>query len=116
MACCRDRARGRSQEKEGRRPTRLHLREGHAEQPHAQDHADADALFSLLEREVGPLFMERNEDDVSYGWSERVRSCLRQLVSFFNTHRMLAQYLDSTYLPAHEHTVRSFREEIAASA
>ena len=90
--------------------------EGHADQPHAQDHADADALFNLLERDVAPLFMERNEEDVSYGWSERVRSCLRQLVSFFNTHRMVAQYLETTYLPAHEHTVRSFREEIAASA
>jgi starch phosphorylase len=87
-----------------------------AENPHAQDFADGDRLFDLLEGDVLPLFQDRNEQGIALGWCERVRSCLRQLVPFFNTHRMLAQYLDSTYIPAHEHTIRSYRSDIAASA
>ncbi|HSL71277.1 MAG TPA: alpha-glucan family phosphorylase, partial [Longimicrobiales bacterium] len=74
----------------------------------AQDQADAEALYRLLEQDVVPLFLERDADDLPVEWCERVRSCLRQIVPFFNTHRMVAEYLETMYLPAHEHTTRAF--------
>ncbi|HET9984733.1 MAG TPA: alpha-glucan family phosphorylase [Longimicrobiales bacterium] len=89
------------------------------------DLADADALFALLEREIVPLFYDRGipGGDVAAGaapaaspeanrapdatralpihWLGRVRASVRQLVPVFNTHRMVTQYLELAYLPAH---------------
>jgi glycogen phosphorylase len=88
-----------------------------AAHPDQQDQADANELFELLEREVAPLFHQRNEQGVPQDWCERIRSSLRQVVPFFNTHRMVAEYLDSVYIPAHEAATRAFSSsEVAASA
>jgi starch phosphorylase len=86
-----------------------------APSPDQQDKADADALFTMLERDVATLFVQRDENGMPYGWCQRIRSCLRQLVPFFNTHRMVAEYLDAVYVPAHEASTRAFTE-VAASA
>ena len=40
-------------------------------------------------------------------WCERVRATLRQLVPFFNTHRMVQEYVESAYLPAHGRPLRA---------
>ncbi|HEU5207879.1 MAG TPA: alpha-glucan family phosphorylase [Longimicrobiales bacterium] len=64
------------------------------------DRRDADALFDLLENEVVPLFYDRDADGLPAAWLERVRSAIRQLVPFFNTHRMVAEYVDTAYLTA----------------
>jgi starch phosphorylase len=90
--------------------------DAHAPHPDAQDHADADALFALLENEVLPAFERRDENGVPREWCERIRSSLRQVVPFFNTHRMVAEYLDQVYLPAHEHSTRQLLPQIAVSA
>ncbi|HUP90164.1 MAG TPA: alpha-glucan family phosphorylase, partial [Longimicrobiales bacterium] len=65
-----------------------------------QDRADADALYSLLENSVVPLFFERDHDGVANGWCERVKSSIAQVVPFFNTHRMVREYVKESYLPA----------------
>ena len=88
-----------------------------ADHPDHQDQADANALFDLLEREVAPLFAQRDAQGIPTGWCQRIRSSLRQLVPFFNTHRMVAQYLDAVYIPAHEATTRLDGQiSVAASA
>jgi starch phosphorylase len=90
--------------------------EAHADADH-QDHADADALFNLLEQEVAPLFVQRDEQGVPRAWCERIRSSLRQIVPYFNTHRMVAEYLEHVYVPAHENAARAFGDsDVAASA
>jgi glycogen phosphorylase len=71
-----------------------------------QDAADADALFTLLEGEVVPLFYETDENGVATEWCEHVRACLRQVVPFFNTHRMVRDYVQDAYLPAHLQSTR----------
>jgi glycogen phosphorylase len=64
-----------------------------------RDRADANALFDLLENEVVPLFYERTKG-ISKGWSGRVRSAIRQCGGYFNTHRMVREYVEITYQPA----------------
>jgi starch phosphorylase len=61
-----------------------------------RDRADAAALFTLLEEEVVPLFHERNGE----AWAERMRSSIRQLGGYFNTHRMVREYVEALYQPA----------------
>lgn len=65
------------------------------------DAADADALYRVLEDEVVPLFFRRGADGVPGDWCERVRASIHQIVPFFNTHRMVRDYVDGSYLPAH---------------
>ena len=72
-----------------------------------QDAADAEVLFNLLEREVVPLFYERNEKNVPVRWCHRIYNALRELSAFFNTHRMVCDYVEHAYLPANAEGVRS---------
>jgi glycogen phosphorylase len=64
-----------------------------------RDRADADALFELLEQEVVPLFYQQRRG-VSRPWAERMRSAIRQCGGFFNTHRMVREYVEVAYRPA----------------
>jgi glycogen phosphorylase len=62
----------------------------------AQDAADAEALYSVLETQVIPMFY----DDRSQ-WVSLMRNSIAQLGARFNTNRMLVEYVESLYLPAH---------------
>jgi starch phosphorylase len=66
----------------------------------AQDARDADALYGLLEREVVPLFHDRDARGVPVGWVRRVKTSLRTLGPVFNTARTLGDYLARIYRPA----------------
>jgi starch phosphorylase len=66
----------------------------------AQDAHDAVALYDLLEKEVVPLFYERDADGVPPGWIRRVQASITQACPFFNTDRMVAEYADRFYRPA----------------
>jgi starch phosphorylase len=66
--------------------------------PTPQDDADADALYSVLENEVVPLFYERDAQEIPAGWLARVRASMRTLLPFFNTDRMVKEYTERVYL------------------
>ncbi|MCC6848853.1 MAG: alpha-glucan family phosphorylase [Deltaproteobacteria bacterium] len=65
----------------------------------AQDDADAEALYRVLENEVVPLFYERDERGIPAGWLARVRASMRSLLPTFNTDRMVLQYAREVYGP-----------------
>ena len=66
--------------------------------PAAQDDADAEALYTLLEKEVVPLFYERDERGIPRRWLARVRTSMKTLLPFFNTHRMVREYAERIYV------------------
>jgi starch phosphorylase len=70
-----------------------------------QDRADAEALFTLLESKVVPLFYARDQNGVPHKWCERVKASIRQVVPYFNTHRMVSEYVTEAYVPAHRTVV-----------
>jgi starch phosphorylase len=65
----------------------------------AQDGRDAEALYGLLEREVVPLFHDRDDAGLPRRWLQRVRASLRSLGPAFNTARTLHDYAARIYLP-----------------
>nr|PZN89100.1 MAG: alpha-glucan phosphorylase [bacterium] len=67
-----------------------------------QDRRDAEALYGLLETEVIPLFYRREGDAPPIEWCERIRASIRQILPYFNTHRMVAEYTERFYATAHE--------------
>jgi len=66
----------------------------------AQDWADAQDLYRLLEDEVVPLWYERDENGLPAGWLERMRRAMGSAIWQFSTSRMLVEYVEQMYLPA----------------
>src|SRR5205807_818479 len=62
----------------------------------AQDAADAWALYAVLEEQVIPAYYDRGR------WLGLMRNSIARLGARFNTNRMLVEYVESLYLPAHE--------------
>ena len=55
--------------------------------------AEADELYTQLETAIGPLFADRT------AWSHMMQHCIAINGTFFNTHRMLGQYVSNAYFP-----------------
>jgi starch phosphorylase len=67
-----------------------------------QDEADADALYAVLEEQVLPAYYERDEAGLPQRWTELMRESIAELGPRFGTARMVAEYVERLYLPAHE--------------
>jgi starch phosphorylase len=66
-----------------------------------QDAADAEALFGVLEQQVIPTYYERDSDGLPRRWIETMRHSIAELGTEFGTNRMVAEYVERLYLPAH---------------
>jgi starch phosphorylase len=67
-----------------------------------RDHLEADALFSLLEGEIVPMFYARDDGGLPLAWLDRIRASLRSLAPRVTAGRMLGEYVDHLYEPASE--------------
>ncbi|HLY85018.1 MAG TPA: alpha-glucan family phosphorylase [Gaiellaceae bacterium] len=77
-----------------------------AETEAEQDEADADALYAVLEEQVLPAHYERDGAGLPQHWIELMRESIAELGPRFGTARMVAEYVERLYLPAHEGTTR----------
>jgi glycogen phosphorylase len=73
----------------------------HGDDP-AWDAADADALYSLLEREIVPQFYARDNRGIPTQWVARMRESMARLTPAFSTNRSVRQYTEEHYLAAAE--------------
>ena len=64
------------------------------------DERDALSLYEVLENEVVPLFYEVDEHGLPKAWIKRVMNSFSTLAWRFSAHRMVADYVLNTYLPA----------------
>ncbi len=71
----------------------------HADEARA-DAADADALYSLLEEEVVPLYYRRNGTNVPVEWARRAANAVATIAPKFNAARMVKEYVTRYYAPA----------------
>lgn len=74
--------------------------EDHYSDPHAQDEADADDIYTTLEQEIVPLFYRRDGDNIPRGWLEVMRESIRSCAPEFGMRRMLKEYTNHYYAPA----------------
>ena len=77
----------------------------HGDDP-ALDGVEAEAMYSLLEREVVPEFYERSANGLPARWLERVRESMARLTPEFSASRTIQEYTEKHYLPA----TSAFRE------
>ena len=71
----------------------------HGEDP-AWDHAEAEALYTLLERDVIPEFYNRDEKGIARGWVAKMRESMARLTPQFSANRTVREYTGKHYLPA----------------
>lgn len=62
-----------------------------------QDEMDAELIYSTIEEQIAPLYYNRNEDNVPYGWVAAVKKCIAEVASQFTTNRMMQDYEDRYY-------------------
>jgi starch phosphorylase len=66
----------------------------------AKDARDAAALFDLLEREVIPMYYDRDSAGIPHAWIARIKASLRTIGPRFCATRMLDEYVGRIYAPA----------------
>ena len=69
---------------------------------HDTDAEDADQLYETLERQIVPLFYQRDASGLPRAWIARIRASMARLAPEFSTNRMLCDYLEKAYIPAAE--------------
>jgi glycogen phosphorylase len=66
-----------------------------------QDEIHARAIYSILENEIVPMYYQGREEGVPAEWMRRVKQSLMYLSPRFNCQRMVSEYRDQLYEPAH---------------
>lgn len=78
-----------------------------------QDEVEANATYNLLEKEIVPLFYDRGPDGLPRGWIAKMKSSLKAICPFFNTHRMVEEYVQQMYVPSAERSHSLLSEGLA---
>jgi len=73
------------------------------------DAEEADALYTLLENEIVPMFYARDENGIPEDWMRRVRESMATLTPEFSSERMVRQYVEELYAPA----AAAYRDRLA---
>lgn len=80
--------------------------------PETADQLESQALYDLLEREIIPMFYDRNEQGVPRQWMARMKQSIARLAPVFNTNRMVQQYSEKLYLPALSRAARLAQDDL----
>jgi len=67
---------------------------------HEADAWTADRFYELLEREVVPLFYERDAHGLPLGWLRMMKYAIRAAGQRFTARRMVREYVEQYYLPS----------------
>jgi starch phosphorylase len=66
----------------------------------AQDWADAQAMYALLEERLVPAFYDRDHKGIPRRWLQVVKQSIRTVLPRFSTRRMVKEYVKQVYLPS----------------
>jgi starch phosphorylase len=61
---------------------------------------DAEYLYETLEKEVIPLYYDRDEGGIPHHWVQRMKHAMQTLGWRFSADRMVKDYAERSYLPA----------------
>jgi starch phosphorylase len=75
----------------------------------AQDWADAQALYTLIEDQLVPTFYERDGQGIPRRWLQIVKQSIRTVLPGFSARRMVKDYVRDMYVPAAQRPVASSR-------
>ena len=70
----------------------------HGDDPNV-DAAEAEAMYTLLEREIVPKFYQRDQQGVPTRWIAMMRESMARLTPVFSASRTVREYTEKHYLP-----------------
>jgi hypothetical protein len=82
-----------------RRERLAHRRHRESEDHGAQDWADAQALYTLLEQQIVPAFYDRDGSGIPHRWLQTVKQSIRTVLPRFSARRMVKEYVREMYVP-----------------
>jgi len=65
--------------------------------PESRDAADAAALYTLLEKEVVPLYYSASIDGIPHGWVKKMKETIKSTSALFSARRMVKEYVNKYY-------------------
>ena len=66
-----------------------------------RDYVESEAIYNLLQKVVAPLYYDRGSDGIPHNWIKMMKTSIRKLAPQFNTNRMVKEYYEKFYVPAH---------------
>jgi starch phosphorylase len=69
------------------------------DRPDVDDLAEAEGLYRLLEREVVPVYYQRDEAGIPGRWVEMMKASIRHVATQFAARRMVIDYFNTAYAP-----------------
>ncbi len=70
------------------------------EDPDYQDAVELKTLYKILESEIIPDFYDRGRGNMPSAWVRRMKDALIEFGPRFHSHRMVQDYVDTSYAPA----------------
>ena len=77
-----------------------------------QDRDDSSAMYRVLEKEVVPLYYQRDRGGLPRRWLRMVKAAIASTAPTFSSSHMVLEYVRNLYVPALEHS-RSLRAQQA---
>jgi len=68
--------------------------------PEDEDRVDAESLYSQLEKNIVPLYYERDRKGIPHGWIQVAKEAIKTINPVFNACRMMSEYIERMYMPA----------------
>jgi starch phosphorylase len=81
-----------------------------------QDDVESRAIYDLLEQEIAPLFYTRSGVGLPRGWIKMMKASIATCVPFFNTNRMVQEYMEKAYWPSAQRFGRLTGEKLKRAA
>ncbi len=69
-----------------------------------QDREDAISMYYTLENSIVPEYYEIGDEGYSKQWVKRMRDSIKSVAPTFSTARMVKDYVNNLYLPAHDYS------------
>jgi len=66
-----------------------------------QNEMHARTIYSTLENDIVPLFYQGAEEELPLEWLRRMKTCLANITPRFSCGRMVLEYMNNLYKPAH---------------
>lgn len=67
-----------------------------------QDDVESRAIYDLLEQEIVPAFYNRTNDGLPRAWLKHMKRAIASNTAYFNTNRMVQEYMEKCYWPSNE--------------
>jgi glycogen phosphorylase len=66
--------------------------------PELQHQRDAESLYQLLEEQIIPCYYDRDREGLPRRWIAMIKASLKTIAPYFNTNRMVMEYVQQVYL------------------